>query len=131
MPAPLTADFTIEGIQAAQDEILRAQQAISPRGAFGEAIKAVVIAAHREEEVRIHVDTGALRASRVYRIRELRGEVYSLPGAVNPISGERVVDYAPIEFGRGGEHDAPGRVIREAGPGLERLGRDILLRGIR
>lgn len=126
------AELSIEGIQEAQADNLKHVAALKPRGALGEALKAVTIAAHRAEATRIHVDTGSAKASRIVKLYldELRGEVTSNPNAVNPRSGNRPINYLVYEFARGGSHDAPGRTVREAGAQLVKLAEKIILRGL-
>lgn len=125
------ASVTIEGIQEAQAENLRAAEAVMPRGALGAAIKAVTLAIHRADAGFIHVDTGSAKSSRIVRLnlRELRGEVTSDPAAVNPRSGQRPAHYLQFEFARGGTHDAPARVMEQEGKWVAMATR-IIERGI-
>jgi hypothetical protein len=122
--------FDISGIQEAQDDNARRIAAMKPKGAAGEAVKHVVVGAHRYVVIITHVDTGTLRAAHRMEILGLRGRIYIDPAARNPYSGEMAEIYGPYEEARGGSHAFYQRTTEEAGPRLVNEAITILQRGV-
>jgi len=110
----------IEGIQQAQDGNLRTIAALQPSGGLGRAVHWMTTAAHRGVVTRVHVDTGTYRAGTImsFDARQMVGRVFVDPAAVNPKTGERAADYAPVEEMRGGEHAAFYRTYVEDGDNI-------------
>ena len=115
------ANINIEGILEAQQANLIAIEAMSPGGAFGQAIKDATIQTHAYELKTMHVDTGAMKASARMDINleKYRGLVFLDPDAYGERSGYPA-EYAPYEHARGGSHAFAQRTVVEAGP---RVGR--------
>lgn len=106
--------LTIKGIQEAQDKNLRRFAAMKPDGAFGQLIHTTLTVLHRFMTGITHVITGALRASVRLEMEGLRGHIFIDPSSVNPIGGERPVDYGPVENARGGDHAFFDRTVQQA-----------------
>jgi hypothetical protein len=96
--------YTIRGIQQAQAKNNQRIARLQPASDLGKMIQNVTIFTHRQAVAVTHVDTGALKGSHRMKITGERGLVYLDPGAVNPRSKAKVVDYGPIEHARGGSH---------------------------
>ena len=115
------ADINIEGILDAQKANLIAIAAMSPGGAFGEAIKDATIQTHAYEVKTMHAITGAMKASARMDINleSYRGLVFIDPDAYGERSG-KPIDYAHYEHARGGEHAFAQKTVTEAGPVIGR-----------
>lgn len=117
------SDMTIEGIQEAQDDNLRAIAALKPEGALGRMVQSVATDLHRHAVSITHVDTGALRASHRIQISNggLRGMIYIDAGSRNPRSKQKPSVYGAYEHARGGTHAFYDRTLAEAGnPAVDR-----------
>ena len=121
--------ITIKGIQETQRANQANIAAMRPTGLFGLAIKNATIQAQTYEASLIHVDTGALKSSRLMRIRGLEGQIYSDPSAVSP-KGSRPAVYGYFEHQRGGSHAFSKRTVDEAGPIIGQRAEETLIRGI-
>lgn len=75
----------------------------------------MTLTAHRHLVAVTHVDTGAYRAAHRIQMSPGRGVIFVDPGARNPRSGRRVIDYAPVEEARGSSHAAYARTEAEMG----------------
>lgn len=126
----MSVDLSIEGIQDAQDENIRAIAALQPTGAGGRAVQFMTAGLHRYAVSVTHVRTGALHASHLMEINGLRGEVYLNPAAVNPKTKKRPAEYGVYEHRRGGEHAFYDRTIDEAGPDLIERGATLAFQGV-
>jgi hypothetical protein len=109
--------MTIQGIQKLQAVNVRMIAALKPSNALGRAIRFATAEAHRYLVTIIHRDTGAYAAAQRMGIEAggARGVVYTDPGATNPRSGQKPVDYGPHEEARGGSHAAYQRTVSERG----------------
>lgn len=106
--------LSIRGIQEAQARNVQRMALLKPTGGFGKLIFNVTATLHRFMGTVTHVDTGALKSSEMMEVQGLRGRVFLNPGAQNPKSGERPVDYGPFENARGGEHAFFDRTVGKA-----------------
>lgn len=102
-------DYTIQGLQEAQQGNLKLIAAMQPNGGLDEAVRVGTIAAHRYAVTETHVDTGALKASHRMKFdRSLFGQatgtVFIDPSARNPRSKTLTSQYGVAEHDRGGEH---------------------------
>lgn len=105
--------FSVIGLTQAQAAVMRAIEAVAPKGALGSAVREVTLGALREAVVRTHVDTGALRGAQRAEFDGVRGVISTDPSALNPRSRRRVIEYAGIEHSRGYPHDYYAQVIAE------------------
>jgi len=121
--------ITIKGLQETQRANQENVAAMRPTGIFGLAIKNATIQAQAYEAGVIHVDTGALKSSRLIKVVGLQGQIYTDPGAYGP-SGRPYI-YGFWEHKRGGSHAFAERTVKEAGPMIGRRAEDTLLRGLR
>ena len=116
---------SIEGLQALQQANAHNLAALRPDGALGRAVLYATTAVQRYAMAITHVDTGSWRASHRMDYRTAmgspRGEVFVDPGAVNPRSGAKPVDYATKWEQRGGEMAVYQRTINEQG---DKIGQD-------
>ncbi|MEM7344586.1 MAG: hypothetical protein AAF485_10110 [Chloroflexota bacterium] len=94
----------IEGIQAVQTRNIMRIQSLTSNGPLEALAKRVTVYTHSQAIKVTHVDTGTLRASHRMQVRGKRGRVFIDPDAVNPQSGEKPVDYGPIEHSHGPTH---------------------------
>lgn len=119
----MSEGLSIEGIQEAQDDNLRAIAALRPDNALGRMVQSVTADLHRHAVSVTHVDTGSLRASHRMMIDRggLRGTIYIDGGSRNPRSGQRPSVYGAYEHERGGTHAFYDRTVAEAGdPAVDR-----------
>lgn len=144
---------SIANIQRMQDDNLRKIGALSPQGELGEAVRDVMVGAHRYAVSITHVGRyiqtrtgkyryarpgeaavggGALRASHRMEFAEdtqgARGRIFIDPNTTNPLTGDKPVEYGVYEHRRGGEHAFYARTIGEYGPrALARAGKRITI----
>ena len=113
--------MTIRGLQKAQEWNLRAQAALTPKGALGRAVQFVTIGLHRLSVAYAHVDFGAMKASIRLEVNlsKMFGKVYIDPRAVNR-SGKRPAEYGVYEHERGGSHAFFDRAMNDIDPLLSR-----------
>jgi len=104
--------LTITGLQEAQEANNQAMAALRPSSAFGRGIRLGTAMAHRGVVFRAHVDTGTMRAAQRQEVEELRGRVFTDPGAVNR-SGGAPAEYVFYEERRGGSHALYSRTKAE------------------
>ena len=119
----MSEGMSIEGLQEAQDDNLRAIAALKPAGALGRMVQSVSTDLHRHAVSITHVDTGALRAAHRIQISNggLRGTIYVDAGARNPRSKAKPAEYIAYEHKRGGTHAVYDRTVVEAGnPAVDR-----------
>lgn len=119
----------IQGLQDAQDAMLRGVLALRPEGALGEAVKATAIRLHRYASAITHVDTGALRLSHTIRLAKGQAEIFINPAARNPRGGRPAV-YGPYEHARGGTHAFYRRTVTDRGRSAASEGVKVLLRAL-
>lgn len=113
-------DFTIQGLQEAQQGNLKLIAAMQPGGGLDEAVRIGTIAAHRYAVIETHVDTGALKASHRTKFErslfgQTTGKVYIDPSARNPRSKTLTAQYGVVEEDRGGEHAFYGNTVSRYG----------------
>ena len=102
-----------KGLQKAQRWAAKSIKAMEPQNAPQAATRMMLLDAYRYVLMFIHVDTGTLKlAQRMRMASSTVGEISTLPGAVNPKTGLRAVEYVGTEFGRGGFHDTYALVTR-------------------
>lgn len=144
---------SIANIQRMQDENLRKIGVLAPQGELGEAVRDVMVGAHRYAVSITHVGRyiqtrtgkyryarpgeaavggGALRASHRMEFAEdsagAKGRVFIDPNTTNPLTGDKPSVYGPGEHRRGGEHAFYARTIGEYGPkALSRAGKRITI----
>jgi hypothetical protein len=144
---------SIASIQRMQDDNLRKIGALSPQGELGEAVRDVMVGAHRYAVSITHVGRyiqtrsgkyryarpgeaarggGALRASHRMEFAEdgqgATGRIFIDPSTINPLTGHKPVEYGLYEHRRGGEHAFYARTIGEYGPrALARAGKRITI----
>ncbi len=106
---------TIKGIQELQRKNEQMIRALQPGSAFGEAIRQVLIFAHRYAVTITPVDTGALRASHRMKMKagRLRGEVHIDESTRNPKSNTPPYQYGVYVHRRGGRYAFYSRVLDE------------------
>jgi hypothetical protein len=107
----LQINLTIKGLQEAQDRNLRLIAAMQPEGALGRAVQYATVEGFRYLTSVVHVDTGAYKAANRMALQAGAGRIYVDPGAHNPRTRRPVVEYAPQEEARGGEHAAYARTL--------------------
>lgn len=122
--------ISINGLQAAQDTMLRGIRAMRPNDARGRAVKEASVMLHRYATAITHVDTGSLRASHFMDLSGERGRIYINPRTRNPFTGERPAVYGVIEHDRGGDHAFYERTVIERGNAAMNRGADVIVRGI-
>lgn len=118
-------DLTIEGIQEAQNELIRTIARLEARGPRERVIKYATTTAHRFLVAHTHVDTGTYRASQWMEVQGEHGQLYVNPNTVNPRTGQRPVEYSLYEEARGGEHAAYQLTIEVAGPQILETAREL------
>ena len=115
----MKVEGTIRGLQEIQRANERNIAAVEPKGGLGRAILYATTMVHRYAQVITHVDTGSWRASHRMDYRQAagspRGDVFVDPGAINPRSAARPIQYATYWENRGGEMAVYQRTISERG----------------
>jgi hypothetical protein len=115
----MTLGSTIQGLQEAQRDNLKMIAALHPSRGLARGVQAALTDLERFAVSVTHVDTGALRASHRMRMElganDALGTIYIDPGAMNPRSNKRVVDYAGTEHARGDIHAFYERTYNEEG----------------
>ncbi len=123
-------DYSIKGIQQAQEWNLRSIAALKPGGAVGRAVQYAVVDLQRYAVMITHIITGTLRASHRIMFSEglgfFLGRIFIDPASINPRTRNRPADYGETEENRGGEHAFYQRTIEERVPTtVNRLGQTI------
>ncbi len=118
-------EFSIHGIQEAQQRNLKRIAALQPAGEAGLAVRDALVALHRYAVSITHVGKykvggvfvggGSLRASERIEVNGLEGKVFIDPDTKNPRSKIPPVEYAVYENARGGEHAFADRTVNEIG----------------
>lgn len=123
-------NFSIQGLQEAQQANQQAIAAVAPRGGLGRAVKTATAEAQRYAISITHVGRyqrggravggGALRSAHRMSLDEglrngARGTVFIDPSAVNPFTGQKPARYGPFEHKRGYPHNFYERTISERG----------------
>lgn len=127
-------DIGLNGLQEAQEAILRAYNATKPSGGLGRAVSYAAQEAYRYAVAITHVwivRGGWLRAS--HRIKPdgtARARIFVDPNAINARTGSRVLSYAAIEEARGGSHSFYGRVVTERGSAIADAALEGLQKGL-
>jgi hypothetical protein len=99
--------LNIDGLKAAQQEMMNTVAALEPNGQAQAAIRFATLGAHRDMTTIVHVRTGRLKNSLFPEIDGLTGQIITN------------VNYAPYEEARGGPHAFMQRTQDEAMPKLE------------
>lgn len=115
------ADYSVklEGFDKAQEAMLKAIEAVKPRGAMGEAVKESLLSVQAYAAQITDQDTGTLARSHLIQYAGgASGFVYPSPYNINPRSRKPAAYYAIYEENRGGGHAFYARTINERGQAI-------------
>lgn len=121
----------VVGLQRLQAAHLQMMIAINPKGGLGKAVKEATLLLFRYSVTITHVLTGSLQASHTTNFgagslvtsrffggtirNEAVGHITINPRSRNPVTGEKPVEYGPVEHDKGGSHAFYERTVRESG----------------
>lgn len=113
----MSIQTTIQGMEDAQRIMLRAVQAVDPKGGAGRAVKKALFIAQAYAASITHQDTSTLSRSHIIQYDGgAVGYVQPSPYNINPRSHKPASYYAIYEEARGGAHAFYQRTITEIGP---------------
>jgi len=124
--------ISISGILELQRKNIQIIQAMNPTSVFGQAIKQVMIFAHRYASEITPVKTGSLKGSQRMQMNagQLRGEIFIDRSTRNPESNTPPYQYGVYVHRRGGRYAFYGRVLDEKVEYMGNMAGRIIIGGI-